>query len=320
MLQQTFDRIKPVIPAERIWVVTTSDQAKLVAEQLPEVRPEHIVGEPVGRNTAPAIGLGTLHILKEDPEAIVATLPSDHFVGKPEVFARVVTTVLGFIEHDPSYLATIGLKPTEPNTGYGYIKLGDQLEWAEEQVLFQVESFIEKPDQAAAQTFFESWEYLWNGGYFFFKATQMMTYFDQFIPETKQLLETFMNQPTDHQLYQSISSQPIDKAIAERLPSLAVIPADLEWSDLGNWATLHEILSGEQSKNSNQMVSQGNHIDFKSQNCLVMAKEKLIATIGLKDVIIVDAGDALLICNRNEVQDVKAVVEHLKLNNQNQYL
>lgn len=320
LIQQTFDRIKSVIPAEQVWVVTTKDQAGLVAEQLPEIKPEHIISEPVGRNTAPAIGLGTMRILAEDPEAIVAVLPSDHYVGKPTAFADVASTVLDYISNNQTFIGTIGIKPTDANTGYGYIKLGDELERVGEWPIFQVESFIEKPDAKTAQTFFESWEYLWNGGYFFFAAAQLMTYFEQFIPETKKQLETYLGAPDQTELYQAIASEPIDKAIAERLTNLAVVPADLEWSDLGNWAALHEILLTDESRQTNQMVSQGQHIDFDSNNCLVVTKDKLVATIGLKDVVVVDTGDAILVCHRDEVHNVKNVVEQLKNTGQTQYL
>lgn len=320
LIQQTFDRIKPVIAPEQIWVITTKDQAHLVAEQLPEISPDHIISEPMGRNTAPAIGLGTLRIMAEDPKALVAVLPSDHYVGKPEAFADIAKTILDYTAKNPAVVTTIGIKPTDANTGYGYIKLGDELERVGEWPFFQVESFIEKPDAATAQTFFESWEYLWNGGYFFFSAAQLLTYFQQFIPETKKQLETYVATPDQPELYQAIAAEPIDKAIAERLTSLAVVPADLEWSDLGNWAALHEILLTDQERETNQMVSQGQHIDFGSNNCLVVTKDKLVATIGLKDVVVVDTGDALLVCHRDEVHNVKNVVEQLKKTDQPQYL
>lgn len=309
LLQQTYDRIIPTVSPDQIWVVTGEQYKELVAEQLPEISQAHIITEPVGRNTAPATVLATLSVLKEDPEAVLfGLLPADHYVGKPQVFTAATKAVFSFIEKHPEYVVTIGVRPTEPNTGLGYIKMGEKLESIQKRSIFHVDSFHEKPDQNTAEEFVASGEYLWNGGYYLFNGAKMVEYYEQLAPEILRTIREYINDPTV-ELYNSVPSEPIDKAISEKLSNLAVIPVEMDWSDIGNWATLHEILS-EQGKSSEVVI--GDNISNETSNSLVMGGSKLIVTVGVKDIVVIDTDDVILICEKGSVQDVKKIVEQLQ--------
>lgn len=318
LIQQTYERILKSVPTENIWVMTGEQYVDLVKEQLPHLKSEQIITEPVGRNTAPATGLAMLHIAKVDPEAIVfGLLPADHFVGKVEVFTEAVKSIFSFIERNRQYVVTIGINPTEPNTGLGYIKMGEQLEKIGGNKVFKVESFHEKPDLETAQKFIEQWEYLWNGGYYLFSVPDMIKHYQRLLPSTLEKLEQFIQKPTDTELYKSIDAEPIDKAIAEKLDTLAVVPVDMDWSDIGNWATLQEILGGDGAP---KQVIVGHHIGINTERSFVFGSKKLIATVGLEDVVVIETDDAILVARRDAVQDVKKVVEQLQEQEKHQYL
>lgn len=317
LLQQAFNRIKPAIPAENIWVVTNQDYAQLVQEQLPEILPKHIITEPVGRNTAGATLLATLAVLDEDPEAVLfGLLPADHYVGKPKVFQAASEVLMNFIEKNPEYVATLGVRPTEPNTGLGYLKIGPKLAQANRRSIFKVDSFHEKPDAKTAEEFVNSGEYLWNGGYYLFNGAAMVEYFQTLAPKILQAVQNYRQTP-DLESYQKVPSEPIDKAIAEKLSSIATVPVEMDWSDIGNWATLHEVLSAE-GKASEVVV--GDHLSENSENTLIMGGSKLIVTVGVKDIVVIDTDDVILICQKGSVQDVKKIVERLQKQGREEYL
>jgi mannose-1-phosphate guanylyltransferase/mannose-6-phosphate isomerase len=317
LIQQTFERIKKVVPPENIWVVTGENHITLVQDQIPEITHSHIITEPMGRNTAAATCLAATRIMQEDPDALIfGLLPADHHIGKEDVFIKTIKTIFLFLEKNTEYVATIGINPTEPNTGLGYIKMGEQLDKINNQKIFTVESFHEKPDLKTAQEFLEQWEYLWNGGYYLFQGKQFLKYCATYIPETLEKIARYVTSPSA-ELYGSIISEPIDKAIAEKLDKLAVVPVDMDWSDIGNWATLHEILGeGEQL----QQVSVGNHLGIDTDTSFIFGREKLIATVGLKNIVVIETDDAILIADRNSVQDVKKVVEKLEEQGKHDYL
>lgn len=317
LIQQTYDRIRRNVESENIWVVTGQDYVSLVKEQLPEIKEGNIIAEPMGRNTAAATALAMFKIKEVDPEAIVfGLLPADHFIGKEEVFNQAVEAIFKFIEQQPEYVMTIGINPTEPNTGLGYIKMGEQLTKVGENRIFKVESFHEKPDYETAQEFVEQWEYLWNGGYYLFSVPHMFTHYRDLAPEILEKMQQYLSSPSP-ELYETIPSEPIDKAIAEKLDTLAVVPVDMEWSDIGNWATLHEILG---SNGDIKEVVKGDHVGVNSERPFIFGHGKLIATVGLDDVIVVETEDAILVAHRDAVQDVKKIVEKLQEQKKEAYL
>jgi len=309
LIQQTFDRICETIDPNNIWVVTGETYLDLVRNQLPEVSPNHIITEPTGRNTAPATLVATLKILSEDEDAVLfGLLPADHYVGKKSVFVSATKVAFDFIEKNPNFIVTIGIHPDEPNTGLGYIKMGDVIHKSKSKQIKAVQSFHEKPDSAKALEFVESGDFLWNGGYYLFAAKEMFENFKRYSPEIVTKVEHYLEKPSLKR-YQEIPSVSLDTAIAEKAENLAVIPVEMDWSDIGNWATLHEILL---SKGKSSQVASVNHLGNTTENSLVLGGSKLIVTVGIKDVVVVDTDDVILICDKGSVQDVKKVVEQLK--------
>lgn len=306
LIQETFDRINKVIDVSNIWVITTESYREIATQQLPEISQERIIIEPFGRNTAPAIGLAMLTIEALDDNAVIGCFPADHYIGRDDIFNAVIKGQYDFIEKNEIQIATIGINPTQPNTGYGYIKMGDQLTKDRHFPIFKVEQFIEKPNAVDAKKYFESWDYLWNGGYFFFSLKTMKKLYKRLAPETLKKLTDFIKNPSQ-EIYQSIASEPIDKAIAEKIDTLAVMPADIDWSDIGNWSTMQDILQEKQNLTTNAL-----HINVNSSNVMVVPSNKVIATVGVENLVVIDVDDALLICNREAAQDVKIVIDRLK--------
>jgi len=316
LLIQTFDRLTTVVPTENIWVITTEEFIAETRQQLPSLRPEHVISEPLGRNTGPAIALSLLAVTDEDAEATIGVFPADHYIGKESAFTQTVEKLFAFIEKNPQYVGTIGINPTEPHTGYGYIEMGKELENSEEKI-FAVNSFHEKPDQETAHHFFDQWQYLWNGGIFLFQSRQLISHFQQFGEEVWKKVSEYYQNPS-REAYGAIPSAQFDKLIVEKLDDLAVIPADMDWSDIGDWAMLHKILAEEGS--GRKSVAKGEHLGVHSSNNLVLGQDRLIATVGVSNLIVVDAGDAILVCNRDSVQEMKALIEKLKTEKKEHFL
>lgn len=309
LLQQTFERLGAIFKPENIWVVVKMQHRDIVAEQLPSLPVGNIISELAGRNTAAATILATLTILEKDPDALLFGLvPADHYIGKPKIFAQTAKAALDFLEKNPRYVATIGVHPSEPNTGLGYIKVGERLDKVGGKVIANVDSFHEKPDLETAEKFVESGRYLWNGGYYLFNAQVMVGYFEQLAPKIIGAVRRYRQSPSE-QAYNQVPSQSVDTAIAEKLDQMVVVAAEMEWSDIGNWAVLHEILT---ATGKTAQVATELHISDNSENTLVLGGSKLIATVGLKDVVVIDTDDVILICDKGSVQDVKKIVEQLQ--------
>ncbi len=321
LIQETYDRVKDLVPRENIYVSLVSNIFKTTREQLPDIPEHNFIIEPEGKNTAPAIGLIASLIEHENPEAIVATVASDHTVEDVEQFQKVLKQAFKFVKDRPGYLVTVGIKPTEPNTGYGYIKLGRKFPNEE---VHEVEKFVEKPNLATAKQYVDSGEYLWNASYFIWKASQMIANFVKHAPHIHSHLSSIYKavntknyQETLEKEYAKFLKEPIDTAIIEKLTKVAVIPADLGWSDVGTWSSLYELLS----KNTGETnVTRGHHIGVDDKNCLIYAQDKLLATVGLENIIIVDTPDVTLVCDKSKTQEIKALMEKLKEQGQEKYL
>ncbi len=320
MIEETFSRAKSVVPVENIFVSTTKDYAALVLKQLPEISEKRLILEPESRNTAPAIALVAAFLEYHDPSAIVATIASDHAIDNPEEFVAALRAAFKTAEQNPDRLVTVGINPTRPDTGLGYIKMGQEFSLVEGKRVFIVEAFKEKPDQKTAEQYIADWQYLWNAGYFIFSVRTFSEWTKLFAPTLHDVMTNIaeqkksgaLDETTLATLYSKIESEPFDTLIVEKLPpeKRLVIPSTLKWSDVGNWQTLYEFLyekSGEKS------IIHGNHIDLGSKNLLVHGGKRLITTIGIKDLIIVDTDDALLIARRDQVSgDIKKLIEKLK--------
>ena len=321
MIQETYDRVKDIVPAENIFISAVKNIYQTTKEQLPEISDKNFIIEPEGKNTAPAIGLIATLIHAQNPQAIVATIASDHTVNDNNVFKKVIGEAFSFVENKPDYLVTVGIKPTEPNTGYGYIKLGRKFS---DESAHEVDKFVEKPNLETAQGYVDSGEYLWNASYFVWQAESMINNFQQFAPHIHAplvrvgaTLNTAEFEETLEKEYAGFLKEPVEPAIIEKMEKVAVIPADMGWSDVGTWSSLYEILS----KNTGEAnISRGHHIGLDDKNCLIYAQDKLLATVGLEDIVIVDTPDVTLVCNKSKSQEIKTLMEKLKNAGYERYL
>ncbi len=321
MLQETCDRILPIIPADHVFVVTNAGYAKSAREQLPNVPPENVIGELEGHGTAPSIGLGGLHIQRLDPAAVMISLHADHYIEQAAEFRRVLLDAAQVARE--GYLVTLGIKPSHPETGYGYIHRGEQIEQIGEQPVYRVAQFLEKPDEATALRFVQSGEYYWNSGIFAWKISTLWEEYAHYQPKLCGQLKTIgkdlgtrREKSTVTRVWGKIANETIDVGIMEKSQRVVTLPIDVGWSDVGSWATLLDLLPSNRESN----VVVGEHIGVDTTSSLVYSPNRLIATVGLKDMIVVDAGDAILVCPKSRAQEVKHLVEALRKNNKHKYL
>lgn len=322
LIQATFDRVKKVVPAGQIYVATVERYKDLVAEQLPKVLSDHIFLEPASRNTAPAFGLIAYKLLEKDKQAIVATVASDHVVQNEPEFIKTFQAAYEATGKNKGNLITVGINPDKPDTNYGYIKMGDEHSIAAGKKVFKVDSFIEKPDLKTASKYVKSWQYLWNASYFFWRVSDMAAWLEKYQAKSARVLKKIALMSEEEgasitQAYKALENEPIDTAVVEKLDKILVIPADLGWSDVGNWGTLHEVLSSSFDSN---IISRGHHLDAGSEDILVYANDKMIATVGLKNVVIIDTPDAILVIDKNKAPDVKKLIDRVKAEGKHLYL
>ncbi|MDE5869445.1 MAG: mannose-1-phosphate guanylyltransferase [Muribaculaceae bacterium] len=314
LLQMTVDRILPLIPADNIILVTNSAYADIIREQLPEIKESNILLEPARRNTAPCICWAAHHILALDPEATIMTLPSDHLILKEEVFRNVLEEGMKFVE-EGDRLLTIGLKPTSPHTGYGYIQLGAPVEG--NPGICKVKSFTEKPDLEMAKVFVESGEFYWNSGMFLWTAKSILKAFDRYAPEIAAIFDngdSCYGTPQETSFidreFPRTPSISIDYAIMEKANNVYVKTADIGWSDLGSWKALFET----SPKNRDGNVTQGCKVmtsDCKN-TVFAVTGDKIIVAAGLENYIVAENDNALLIYPINEEQKIRQVVNDVQ--------
>lgn len=327
LIQETFDRLRTFLPVKNIYVSTAEKYLHETRRHLPDMPSENFIIEPVARNTGPAIAYIASFFAAKDPKSIVATFASDHSVTKIEEFRQAVLAAETVIQKYPDHIVTVGLNPTCPDTGLGYIKMDNLVDTIDEVKVFSVKQFIEKPDIQTAKKYVASWEYLWNASYFIWRADTLINLFDELAPKFKEPIDkmkSVLQNPVDteskkviHSQFEKMPAEAFDTLIMEKAPKVLVIPADLGWSDIGSWASLHDILATNTGSN---IVVKGNHVGVDNQNCLVYAKDKLIATVGLEDVIVVDTDDVLLICKKEHAQNIKKLIDKLKEEGKHLYL
>lgn len=313
MLQETARRVLPVIPYERLLVVTGPAYAELVQEQLPELPAENIIVEPSGRGTAPAIGLGALHVRRRDPDGVMAVLSADHSVERPDLFCRQL--VVGETMARQGYLVTLGITPSGPATGYGYIEGGELIFSAEEERVFRVRRFVEKPDLQRAREYLAAGGFFWNAGMFVWSAESILRELSRFEPLLSQglaLINSELHTPRAAEVLERVWPEmpnvAIDTAVMERTSHAVVIPSDIGWSDVGDWAALGQLLP--QDSNGNAVI--GSAVQIDTRNSLIYGNGRVVATIGVEDLVIVDTHDVLLICPRERIQDVKSMVAEIR--------
>ena len=313
MFQLAVERIRPVFPLERILVVTRREHAGILMAQVPELPAENFILEPDGRGTAPAIGLAAIHLQQRDPDAILAILTADHFISNTEQFCKVLKIADGFAAADN--LVTLGIQPSSASTGFGYIEHGLETGTSENFHVHQVKRFTEKPKLSEAEIMVASGRYSWNSGMFIFRAGRMLEEFERQMPEfygrlteIKRTLGTPEYQAVLELHWPRIAKQTIDYGVMEGASRVVVIPVEIGWTDVGSWGSLFDFLPINASEN----VLVGDHLDIKTQRTLVFGKKRLVATLGVQDLIIVDTEDALLVCSRECEQEVKLIVEKLQ--------
>lgn len=312
LIQQTVERLAPVIPPERIWVLTNDFLREEIIRQLPEVPKKQILAEPAQRNTAPCIGLAA-HILQSiDPSAVMGVFPADHIIGKPRQFVALVRAA--FQAAAQGKIGVVGIQPRWPETGYGYIEFEGAIEPGSKQA-HPVASFREKPDLKTAEKFVEAGRFYWNAGMFFWKTSVVLEALRQFQPKTWSLLAAlpaFGSRKFHASVAQSFplcENISIDYAVLERASNVVGIPAgDIGWSDVGSWNAVYELL--RRDADGNVAVSEA--LLDSSSGCYVDARGKLVALLGVRDLVVVDTPDALLIADRNRSQDVGVLVKKLE--------
>lgn len=319
MIQLTVERILPLVDMEDIYIATNRDYKPLVLQQLPGIPEENILCEPIGRNTAPCIGLGAVHISNKYDDALMMVLPSDHLIKYNHLFINTLTDACEVAEEN-SNLVTIGITPDYPETGYGYIKFNTSLTTGR---AYAVDRFVEKPTLEVAKEYLATEEYLWNSGMFVWKVSSILKNLEKFMPDTYNGLMAIKNaigqsdQDTVlEKQFLSFASESIDYGIMEKADDIYILPGSFGWDDVGSWLAVERIRKTNEFGN----VVNGNTITINTNNCIIEGSKKLIATVGLENLIIVDTDDATLICDKNHSGEIKKVLENLKICNRNEYI
>ncbi|NLV73621.1 MAG: NTP transferase domain-containing protein [Chloroflexi bacterium] len=323
MIQGTIDRVLPLIPLEHILILTDPSRVELITAHLPELPRGNILVEPSARGTAPALGLAAARLRSRlSGDAVMLSLHADHLVSRPEVFLKALRAAIKTARS--GRLVTIGVQPSSPETGYGYIERGALLE-DELLPVYELKEFKEKPDLATAERFVASGLYDWNTGYFCWMLDTILAAFAQHLPETASLLASIVEaearsaSPSEVlTLWEAIPRNTIDEGIMERVQGAAVVSCDLGWSDIGSWASLYEVLAKDEA--GNVSTGGGEHLAIDSHNCLVYSRDRLVATIGLEGMIVVDTGDAVLVMPSERAQQVSDLVKLLKAQQRERFL
>ncbi|MCW9705748.1 mannose-1-phosphate guanylyltransferase [Fodinibius salsisoli] len=319
MLQKTVDRIEELIPAERTWVITNERYEDLVHEQLPDVPLQNIVGEPMPKNTAPCVALAAALIHDQDPDGTMVVLPADHLIEDTETFLAVLETAQAKAKAGEN-LITVGIEPGHPETGYGYIEFDKDSSgiYAGREVK-KVHQFREKPDKEKAQEFLDSGNFLWNSGMFVWTTSTILKEFDRFQPEIKKEADKLQNSVgTDSQdeaintFYQNCPSISIDYGIMESSNNVFVVPGSFGWNDVGSWKAVYELRSKDENKNVIETETAA--LTNAGGNLIQSKSGKMIALVGVENLAVVETDDAILVCNLNEAQGVKQIVNQLKEN------
>ena len=314
MIQETLARVASLVSPERSWVVTGVGMAELVHEHLPALPVSHILGEPMGRNTAPAISWAAAIIARQDPQAIMASFHADHVITNPDALRQALR--LAYELAGQGYLVTLGIKPTAPETGYGYIRYAAPLTSGYDHEAFRGERFVEKPDLITAQSYLEDGHYVWNSGMFIWKVETILAELRTHLPELVRKVETIVDamgttqeRAKLDQLWPTMQVISIDYGVLEKTKNLVVIPVDIGWNDVGNWEQYGSLFPA----NDQGVRGFGHHHELSSQNIFVYNETpRQVFTIGLEDVIVVEMQDKTVICHKDSVQRVKELAESQK--------
>ncbi len=321
LIQQTFDRYSQVVPAENIYIITSREYVEKVKEQLPELPAENILSEPSRKNTAPCIAYIAFKLMQKDPEALMIAAPADNLILDTAAFVETAAKAFDFVDHINA-LVTIGIKPTSPNTGYGYIQHdGPEVTPG----VHKVKTFTEKPNRELARTFVASGDFLWNAGIFTWKVRNVIAAFEKFLPEMyevfsaeKEKFNTPQEADAIEAIYPQCTNISIDFGIMEKADNVYVIPASFAWSDLGTWNSAWDNMEKDYFQNA---VAGKNVVVVDASNCMVHVPDnKLVLLQGMEGYIIVDTQDVLLICKKEKEQEIKDYVAEIKRNKGDKFL
>lgn len=312
LIRNTFDRISGLIKKENIFVVTTKDYAQKTAKHLPELNKKNILAEPEGKNTGPCIYYGSKVISDLDKDAVVVVLPADHAIAYKRKYLSTLKYAIRISCEDISGgeypLVTLGIKPTRPDTGYGYIKQSEQIFESDKFSAYRVSSFTEKPDLKNAKKYLKNGNYCWNSGIFIWKASAILSEFYSFYPHWEKYSDyNFSNNSDLGKYYKKVESGPVDKMILEKSKNTLVIPARFGWSDIGTWLSLDQYMR----KNLSENIIRGNVHTLDTLGSMIISKDKPIITIGIKDIVVVDSDQGILVINKNDSQQIKKLIEKL---------
>jgi mannose-1-phosphate guanylyltransferase len=313
LLGQAADRIQGLIPPERTYVFTSAVIREAVQRELPHIPGAQIVAEPASRNTAPAIGLAAHEIARRDPEGVMVVLPSDHLIARRGAFRQTLARGCQ-LAAQPGRSIVIGIKPTRPETGYGYIRLGTQESHTGGIGIFRVVEFTEKPPAAVARRYFRSGKYLWNGGMFIWKAATLIENFDRYRPAMAAAIRRIAERggirspKTLKRLYPRLENISVDYALMERIRDVYAVASEIGWSDVGSWAAAYELVRKDEQ--GNVRPPSGYLLDCREN--MIISEKKFTAAVGVTNLVIVETGDALLVCSKERSQDVGKIVRELE--------
>lgn len=321
LLRETYLRIAPLVEPHQVYVATAAAHADQVRAHLPELPPQNILVEPMGKGTAPCIGLAALHMRRKNPDAVMASLHADHVILDPDGFRAALQSAVALAEK--GYIATLGITPRWPETGFGYIERGEPLDNGAALLAYHVLQFTEKPDADRARRFLESGRFYWNSGIFVWRLSRILDEMRQLLPDLSAALDEIddaLDTPEAHavleRVWPTIRPITVDVGIMEKARRVVVIPISVGWNDVGSWKAVAEVLPADEHGN----VIVGEHAILDTTDSLIWGGKRLVAAIGLRDMIIVDTDDVLLVCPKERAQDVKALVEMLRKENKRQYL
>lgn len=318
MLQATYDRLSEVVPQTNVLVVTAEPDAASIRGQLPDLPPGNILVEPARRGTGPAIGWAAAEIQARDPDGVMAVFPSDHVIVRQDEF-KAVLLLAAEMAAATGALLTFGIQPAEPSTEFGYIHRGERHSTHDGRDVYWVESFREKPNAERAEQFLASGEYYWNSGMFCWRAGVILEQIERFIPDLHAGLRELQRGAPLVEVYPSLPKDTIDYGVLEKADRVLVVPADIGWSDVGTWSALREVLAAGQI-HANVALADGELLALDTRNTLVCAPGKLVATIGVDDLVIVDSDTALLVCHKDRAGEVKRIVEQLEADAREEHL
>lgn len=303
LLVQTLKRFEGLLPDSNRLVVTTETLAPAIAEQAPGVM---VLAEPQGRNTAPCVYWAARKVAELNPRGVMLVMPSDHYIARPDAFRSTVKTAAGWAMRQ-DHLVTLGVRPTRPETGYGYLKVGATID----DPCARVDAFVEKPNLEKAEAYVKSGQYLWNGGMFLWKASTILAAFDEFMPELRRAWDAAGGDI--QKAYPQMTATSIDFGVMEKAKNVVTFPLDCGWDDLGSWISLEEMASAlGGAKRPEGVVTGGESVAVDAKGCIVDAPGKLVALLGVEDLIVAQNGDAILVARKDRAQDIRAIVDAVK--------